>query len=172
MWSWSFHVRHNWQAKFPREEETKKVETLWQKQSERKGKVPKIYDKIFHTKIRKFLEKEGAVSFWRLIKDVIKKSWKFWQRRVQFPFGDSVSKAGKSIKVVRDKSRNSLNKEGEFLIHMDDLDREKSSHGPYIPICSRRAHDLARVRVLGGWLALTGHLLPLLAKEVTQRSIK
>ena len=68
---------------------------------------------------------------------------------MQFPFGDSVSKARKSIKVVRDKSSNSLTKEGEFLSHMDDLDRETSPHGPYIPIFSRRAHDLASVRNLG-----------------------
>ena len=68
---------------------------------------------------------------------------------MQFPFGDSVSKAGKSIKVVMDKSRNYLTKEDEFLSHMDDLDRVTSPHGPYIPIFSRRAHDLARVRDLG-----------------------
>ena len=32
---------------------------------------------------------------------------------------------------------------------MDDLDRETSPHGPWIPIFIRRAHDLARVRDLG-----------------------
>ena len=32
---------------------------------------------------------------------------------------------------------------------MDELDKETSPHGPYIPIFSRRAHDLARVRDLG-----------------------
>ena len=68
---------------------------------------------------------------------------------MQFPFGDSVSKAGKNIKVVRDESSNYLTKEGELIIHMDDLDRKKSPHGPYIPIFSSRAHDLARVRDLG-----------------------
>ena len=36
-----------------------------------------------------------------------------------------------------------------MLSNMDDLDRETSPHGPYIPICSRRAHHLARVRNLG-----------------------
>ena len=56
---------------------------------------------------------------------------------------------GKRIKVVRDQSIDSLTKEGEFLSQMDDLDRETYPHGPYIPICSRRAHDLARVRDLG-----------------------
>ena len=68
---------------------------------------------------------------------------------MQFPFRVSVSKAKKRIKLVRDKSSNSLNKEGESLSHMDDLDKETSQHGPYIPIWSRRAHDLARVRDLG-----------------------
>ena len=32
---------------------------------------------------------------------------------------------------------------------MDDLGREKYPHDPYIPIRSRRAHDMARVRDLG-----------------------
>ena len=36
-----------------------------------------------------------------------------------------------------------------MLIHVDELDRETSPHVPYIPIFSRRAHDLARVRDLG-----------------------
>ena len=35
---------------------------------------------------------------------------------------------------------------------MDDLDKEMSPHGPYIPICLRRDHDLARVRDLGVYL--------------------
>ena len=123
---------------------------LSKKRSQReKGKVPKRYDKKFNNKRRKFLEKDDILSFWRLRKFVRTKAWKFWQRRIQFPFGDSVSKAGKSIKVVRDKSINSLTKEGELLSHMDDLDREISPHGPYIPFFSRRAHDLARVRDLG-----------------------
>ena len=148
MWNWAFHARHNSQANFLREE-TNKVETLWQKQVERKGKVPKSYDKSYHNKRRNFLAKEVAVSFWRLRKFVITKAWKFWQRRVQFPFGDSVSKARKSIKVVRDKSSNSLTKEEKLLSQMDYLDRETSRDGPYIPICSMRAHDFARVRDLG-----------------------
>ena len=114
MWHWAFHVRHNWQANLPREE-IKKVETLWQKQSERKGKVPKSYDKSYHNKKRKQLTKEGIVSFWRLRKVVRTKAWNFWLRRAQFPFGDSVSKAGESRKAVIDKSN-------------------LSSHGPYLPI--------------------------------------
>ena len=32
---------------------------------------------------------------------------------------------------------------------MDDLGREKYPHDPYIPIHSRRVHDMARVRDLG-----------------------
>ena len=70
-----------------------------QKQSERKGKVPNNYDKSFHNKSRKILEKEGAISFWRLRKDVRTKARKFWQRRASFPFGDSASKAKKSVKL-------------------------------------------------------------------------
>ena len=65
MWNWAFHVRHNWQSNLLRED-IKKVETLWQKQSERKGKVPKSYEKRCHNKSRKQLTKEGAVSFLRL----------------------------------------------------------------------------------------------------------
>ena len=148
MWNWAFHFRHNWQSNLTREE-IKKVESLWQKQSKRKGKVPKSYEKICHNKSTKVLEKEGVFSFWRLRKAVRTKAWKFWQRRAQFPFGDSVSKVGKSIKVVRDRSSNSLTKEGELLSHMGDMDMETSPHDPYIPIYSRRSHDLARVRDLG-----------------------
>ena len=33
-----------------------------------------------------------------MTKVVITKAGNFWKRRAQFPFGDSVSKAGKSIK--------------------------------------------------------------------------
>ena len=54
---------------------------------------------------------EGTISFWRLRKYVKTKAGKLWQKRAQFPFGDSASKAGKSIKVVRDKSRNYFTKE-------------------------------------------------------------
>ena len=35
-----------------------------------------------------------------------------------------------------------------MLSQMDDLDKETSPHGLYSPVCSRRAHDLARVRDL------------------------
>ena len=38
-----------------------------------KGKVPKRYDKKSQIQNRKQLTKEGVVSFWRLIKDVIGK---------------------------------------------------------------------------------------------------
>ena len=58
------------------------------------------------------MAKEGVVSFWRLRKFVRTKERKFWQRRAQFPFGDSVSKAGKLINLFKDKRNNSLNKEG------------------------------------------------------------
>ena len=67
--------------------------------------MPKSYDKGCHKK-RKVLEKEGAVSFWRLRKDFRAKVGKFWQRRAQFPFGDLVSKAEKSIKLSRMKATN------------------------------------------------------------------
>ena len=65
-----------------------------------KGKVPKSYDKICHNKSKKVLENEGAVSFWRLRKVARTKVGKFWKSRAQFPFGDSISKAGKSIKML------------------------------------------------------------------------
>ena len=54
---------------------------------------------------------------------------------------------------------------------MDDFDRETSPHGSYIPIFSRRAHDLARVRDLGvDLLSQVTYFLYL--KQVTQISIK
>ena len=61
--------------------------------------MPKSYEKICNNKRRKVLEKEGAVSFYILRKAVRKKVGIFWQMRAQFPFGDSVSKAGKSVKL-------------------------------------------------------------------------
>ena len=69
------------------------------KSVERKGKVPKTYKKICHNKRRKFLEKEGVVAFYILRKTVRTKVGIFWQRRAPFPFGDLVSKAGKSVKL-------------------------------------------------------------------------
>ena len=61
--------------------------------------MPKSYEKICNNKRRKVLEKEGAVSFYILRKTVRKKVGFFWQMRAQFPFGDSVSKVGKSVKL-------------------------------------------------------------------------
>ena len=63
--------------------------------------------------------------------------------------GSKMGLLRKIIKVVRDKSRNSLTKEDEFLSKMDYLEREIYPHGPYITIFSSKAHDLARVRYLG-----------------------
>ena len=49
---------------------------------------------------------------------------------------------------------------------MDDLGRETSPHGPYIPIFSRRAHDIARVRDLGvDFLSQVTYFLYLLRKS-------
>ena len=73
---------------------------LYEKNSQREKGVPKIYDKSCHNKSKKFLAKEGVVSFWRLRKFVRTKERKFWQRRARFPFGDSVSKAGKNINMA------------------------------------------------------------------------
>ena len=61
--------------------------------------MPKSYEKICHNKRKNVLAKEGTVFFWRLIKDVRTNARNFWQRRAQIPFGDSVSKAVKSIKL-------------------------------------------------------------------------
>ena len=66
--------------------------------------MPKSYEKICHNKSKKKLTKEGMISFWRLGKTIRTKARKVWQRRAQFPFVDSVSKAGKSIKLSRIKS--------------------------------------------------------------------
>ena len=129
MWNWAFHVRHNCLANLPREE-IKKVETPWQKQSERKGKVPKSYEKICNNKRRKVLEKESAVSFYILKKTVKKKVGIFWQMRAQFPFEDSVSKARKSMKLSGIKATTIWLRRVHLLNLMDNLERETSPHGP------------------------------------------
>ena len=147
MWNWACHVRHNWKSKLTRAK-IKKVKTLWQKQLERKGIVPKSYDKICHNKSMKQLNKECMISFWRLKIFFRTKAGNFWKKRVQFHFGDSVSKAGKSIKLSGIKASTIWLMNAHFLSHMDDLDMETSPHGPYISIFSRRTHDWARVMVL------------------------
>ena len=62
--------------------------------------------KVVITKERNFLEKEGAVSFWRLGKRCKDKSMKVLKKE------DTVSKVEKSIKAGTDESSKSLTKEG------------------------------------------------------------
>ena len=139
MWNWACHVRHNWQSNLLREE-IKKVETLWQKQSKRKGKVPKIYDKNSHIQKRKQLTKEGVVSFWRLGKYVIGKVGNFWQKMAQFPFGVSITKVGQSRKFVIDKSINYWHKEITISNFNEWHGQGNNSQGSLLANYSRREH--------------------------------
>ena len=64
----------------------------------RRSRKWKLYDK------RSWREKGKFPKY--MTKFVIKKVGKFWQRRAQFPFGDSVSKADKIIKMRGIKATN------------------------------------------------------------------
>ena len=136
MWNWAFHVKHNWQANLPRKD-IKKVETLWQKQLERKRKVPKSYDKRCHNKSRKQLNKEGTISFLRLgfkrrkvRKYVVGKS----RKELNKEGGDSAQKKERQKKLSLTKVETMGLRRAYFPSLMNDMDRETSHKVPYFPI--------------------------------------
>ena len=66
---------------------------------EEKGKEPKSSRKAAMDKSRKVLQRRENFPLGGIRKYVRTKAGNFWKRRAQFPYGDSISKARKSIKM-------------------------------------------------------------------------
>ena len=66
---------------------------------EEKGKVPKSSRKAAKDKRSKVLQRRENFHLGELKKPIRKKIGKFLKRRAHVPYGDSVSKAGKSKKL-------------------------------------------------------------------------
>ena len=66
---------------------------------EEKGKVPKSSRKVSRDKSKKVLQRGLQFPLGYLRKVIRTKAGNFWEMRAQFPYGDSVSKAGKNRKL-------------------------------------------------------------------------
>ena len=66
---------------------------------EEKGKMPKSSRKAVRDKSKKVLQMRAQLPLGELKKYIRTKEGNFWKRRAHFPYGDSVSKLGKSRKL-------------------------------------------------------------------------
>ena len=66
---------------------------------EEKGKAPKRNRKAAIDKSRKFLQRRAQLPLRELRKYARTKAGNFWKRRMQFSYGELVSKVGKRIKL-------------------------------------------------------------------------